>query len=338
MEVDDRMPPGETAGARQVGVDLVRIGGPDLTVDPDGCAVAPIDPLATLRDHCYDDALLTVAPRVGPLPLRGAKVVQTEHFEVWRQQWRLVVRHRVPDSEIDDSLTTIINDELFVPGWITGNDIFERLFTGVVLTSRPSAVDAWMLFYENSFRRYALGQGRDLRAGQVEAIADFASIHEHADSLVPTSASVLEIGSCFGFLSLYLARMPDRTVIASDISPGTVRLLTAVARRLPVAIETFVADAARIPRAGRSVDVVLLIHLLEHLDVRHGQAAVREAMRVAARRVVIAVPYEDEPTAAYGHVRTIGEADLLAWGRTAAGWTFSVHQHLGGWLVLDRAP
>jgi len=335
MEVEDRMAPRVIAGSRQTGAKPA-LSGPELTVDPDGRAVDPIDPLATLQGDCYCDALVTVVPPAGRLPARGAKVAQTEHFEVWRQQWRLVVRHRVPDSAVDDGLTTIINEELFVPGWITGNGIFERLFTGVVLTSRPDALDAWMLFYENSFRRYALGQGHDRRTAQVDAIADFASIHEHADSLVPPTASVLEIGSCFGFLSLFLARLPARTVIASDISPGTVRLLGAVAKRLPVAIETFVADAARIPRAGRSVDVVLLIHLLEHLDKRHGLAAIEEAKRVAARRVVIAVPYEDEPTAAFGHVRTIDEAALLAWGRGAAGWNFSVHEHLGGWLVLDR--
>ncbi len=335
MDVDDRMPAGVVAGVRHTGSNLA-LSGPERTVDPDGRAVAPIDPLAKLQDDCYCDALVTVVPPAGRLPVRGAMVAQTEHFEVWRQQWRLVVRHRVPENSIDDALTTIINDELFVPGWITGNSVFERLFTGVVLTSRSVAIDAWMLFYQNSFRRYEAGRADVRRAGPVDALAEFASIHEHADSLVPTTAAVLEIGSCFGFLSLYLARMPARTVIASDISPGTVRLLAAVAEQLPVTVETFVADAARIPRPGCSVDVVLLIHLLEHLDTRHGQAAIEEAMRVATRRVVIAVPYEDEPTAAFGHVRTISEADLIAWGRRAAGWTFAVHEHLGGWLVLDR--
>jgi SAM-dependent methyltransferase len=290
-----------------------------------------------LDSGCYCDGLVTVAPRGGALPWLGPMVAATAHFEVWRQDTRLVVRHRVPDSLIDDGLTTLINDELFVPGWVAGSSIFERLFTGVVLTARPDPMDAWILFYENSFRRYAglrggVGRGPSGR----DAIADFASIHAHADSLVPDCASVLEIGSCFGFLSLFLARRPERTVIASDISPGTVRLLSAVAERLPVPIQTLVADAARIPRPGRSIDVVLLIHLLEHLDARHGLAALDEAMRVATRRVVIAVPYETEPTAAYGHVRTVGESDLLAWGRGAAGWTSSVHEHLGGWLVLDR--
>jgi ubiquinone/menaquinone biosynthesis C-methylase UbiE len=125
-------------------------------------------------------------------------------------------------------------------------------------------------------------------------------------------------------------------VFASDIAAGTMGLLAAVARRLAVPVQTTVGDAARISRPDNSIDVVLLIHLLEHLETRHGQRAVQEALRVAARRVVIAVPYELEATAAYGHVRTIGAADLRQWGERARGWTFSVNEQHGGWLVLDR--
>src|SRR6185503_19761850 len=109
-------------------------------------------------------------------------------------------------------------------------------------------------------------------------------------------------------------RLPTRTVIASDISVGTMRLLSAVVERLDVAVDTLVADAARVPRPDRSVDVVLLIHVLEHLEPRHGRQAVAEALRVAAARVIIAVPYETEATAAYDHVRTVDAADLRALG------------------------
>ena len=58
---------------------------------------------------------------------------------------------------------------------------------------------------------------------------------------------------------------------------------------------------------------------------------------MASRRVIIAVPYEDEPTPAYGHLWTLDESDLRAWGSATSGWNWSVHEHFGGWLVLDRA-
>lgn len=300
-----------------------------------GSTLAPIDALAPLVDGRYCDELVTVVPADGEIPSSDVRVVRTRHFELWRHEWRLVLRHRIPAGDVDDALTTVINDELFGPGWISGSEMFERIFTGVVLTSASEPVDAWMLFYRNSLRRYDVA-GEPVGPVGADALADFAAIHRHADGLVPADASVLEAGCCFGFLSLRLARGAGRSVIASDLSAGTVRLLGVVARRLGIPLQTLVADAARLPRGDRSVDVVLLVHLLEHLDDHQGRRAIDEALRVAARRVIIAVPYEAEPTPAYGHVRTIDDADLRSWGVAAAGWTWSVHEYLGGWLVLDR--
>lgn len=300
--------------------------------------VAPIDPLGPLTDGRYCDGLVTVTTGGADISPVDTRLVRTAHFELWRHGWRLVVRHWMTPDVIDDALTTIINDELFGPGWVTGSEMFERIFTGVVLTSAATPIEAWLLFYRNSLRRYegAAAGGPGPVAAGTDALADFASIHRHADELVPADATVLELGCCFGFLSLRLARAPRRTVIASDLSAGTVGLLQVVAGRLGLPLQTLVADAARIPRPDRSVDVVLLVHLLEHLDAQHCRRAIDEALRVASRRVIIAVPYEDEPTPAYGHLWTLREDDLRAWGAATTGWTWSVHEYIGGWLVFDR--
>ena len=61
-----------------------------------------------------------------------------------------------------------------------------------------------------------------------------------------------------------------------------------------------------------------------------------EAVRLARRRVVIAVPYEDEPEELWGHVRTLTREDLAAYG-LRTGLPFAVEEHHGGWLVLDLA-
>jgi hypothetical protein len=309
-----------------------------LSTSVEGAPGVTIDPLAPLGGGQYRDRLVTVVNGAAELPATDVKVAATISFELRRRGWQLVVRHRVPDSSIDDSLTTLINEELFVPGWVSGNAVFESIFTGVVVTSRPDPLDAWVLFYTNTMRHYVDAALDDSSAEPTaqQALSSFIEIHREVDALVPRGASVLELGACFGFLSLFLSRLPTREVIASDISVGTMRLLSAVAGRLHVAVDTLVADAARIPRPDSSVDVVLMIHLLEHLEPRHGRQAVAEALRVASRRVVIAVPYEQEATAAYGHVRTINETDLRALGEQAAGWDFSVHEKHGGWLVLDR--
>lgn len=88
-----------------------------------------IDPLAPLSGGQCRDELVTVVPRAADLPKSDVKVACTNSFELWRRGWQLVIRHRLPNSRIDDSLTTLINGELFVPGWVSGHSVFESIFT-----------------------------------------------------------------------------------------------------------------------------------------------------------------------------------------------------------------
>jgi len=145
---------------------------------------------------------------------------------------------------------------------------------------------------------------------------------------------VLDVASCFGFLPLLL-HDDGYDVVASDINTGSMTLLAAVvaARGDGPAVLTCSADG--LPLGDRGADTVLLLHLLEHLPAAAGVDMVAEAQRAARSRVVVAVPYEAEPTAAYGHVRTLAAADLRALG-VASGWRYEVIEDSGGWLVLDR--
>ena len=79
---------------------------------------------------------------------------------------------------------------------------------------------------------------------------------------------------------------------------------------------------------------MLAVRLLERLEPEDGARVLAEALRLAARRVVVAVPMATEPDEAFGHVRTVSLDDLRRWGR-ATGQPFDVHEHHGGWLVVD---
>jgi len=291
---------------------------------------APIDPLAPTVAGRYEDELVVVQASPG---LRPAGSVRTEHFDVASIDGRLVVSHSVPARALDDDLAGLLVAELFVPGWVRGSELFERIFTGVVRSSRAGALESWELFYRNTMRRLE-SQNPPGDRGERGSIADYAPVHEHALALLH-SGSVMELGCCFGFLSLRVAR-GGRAVTASDVTAGTIRLLHAVAPRLGAPVSTLVADAARVPAADSCADNVLAVHLLEHLEPEHGRRVLREAVRLARRRVLVAVPLEQEANETYGHVRTISLDDLHAWGRDSA-LTFEVHEHHGGWLVIDVA-
>jgi 2-polyprenyl-3-methyl-5-hydroxy-6-metoxy-1,4-benzoquinol methylase len=105
---------------------------------------------------------------------------------------------------------------------------------------------------------------------------------------------VVELGCCFGFLALRLADSGHR-VTAVDISPGTVALLARMAPRLGLHVNAVAGDARSAPLESRSADTVLAVHLLEHLPEESGAAVLGEMLRLARRRIVVAVPYEPVP-------------------------------------------
>lgn len=306
----------------------------------DVASAAAIDPFGRVVDGVYRDARIEVRAHRGPIGRRVLHAVRTPHFDVRQVGARLEVVHRVPAERVDDDLSGLLADELFHPGWLRGPELFERVFTGVVLSSAPDPLAAWSRFYRNTIDRVeqVLERPAAEASGRVATahgtIAGYAPVYAIAERLL-VDGSALELGCCFGFLSLRLATS-GRRVTATDISPGTVGLLAAVASGLGVTLETCVADAARVPRPSRAVDNVLAVHLLEHVDADHGTRILAESIRLARRRVVVAVPLEDQADETWGHVRTVSLEDLDAWG-AATGLAYEVREDHGGWLVLDVA-
>lgn len=293
-------------------------------------ATTALDPLAGGHPGRWSAGRVTVCHR----DRQGVRVrvlatrppdAHTDHFRVHRTRHALVVLHRMRPDDLDDDLAGIVAGEL--GDMLDGPEDFRRVFTGVVRSTIAEPLTAWAVFYGNTLAALA-----DPPAGD-GSIASFAPVHRHAVELV-SGQRVLDLGSCFGFLALRLAGRGHR-VLGSDLCPGTAGLLAAVARRLGTPVPTLVCDAAAVPLADRSVDTVTAVHLLEHLTPGHGAAVLREAVRVARRRVVVAVPFEDEPEPLFGHLRRFDTATLHALGRHT-GLPFQVHEHHGGWLVIDR--
>ena len=220
----------------------------------------------------------------------------------------------------DDTLVRALC-ELVTDGVLVGQHEFEEAAVGIIESTAAELDESWNAFYRNTLR--TLDDGT----------AAFAPVHRRALSLIDGS-SMLDVGSCFGFLALRCAR-EGRTVSACDISAGATALLRSAAIRCGVNVDAVVGDATRLPFAENSFDSVTLIHLLEHLDKKQILIAIGEALRVARRRVVIAVPFEDVPSAHFGHTMALTVDDLVAWSRCVDhnGATTAIDH--GGWLVLQ---
>lgn len=250
----------------------------------------------------------------------------TNRFCTARKDGVLHVTHDLRPDELSDDLAELLAAELDDAGVLRGQPEFEAVFTGIVQTTHghDDRDGAWARFYRNSLERLEHGS------------AAFAPVHEHAASLA-VGTTLLDLGSCFGFFPLRMVSA-GFDVTATDLSEPTMALLAGVSARLGRPLRTVACDAAAVPLPDGVADTVSVLHLLEHLDSATAATELREAMRLARRRVVVAVPFEDVPRACYGHVQRF-DVDTLrviadAW-RTV-GVRAGVHEFHGGWLVLDR--
>lgn len=307
----------------------------------------PIDPFAGSRGGRYEDDAVVVLRRDDLAERPGERwTTRTRHFALGREPGvgRLVLLHALRPGTVDNDVAMLLDGELFAPGWAGGADTFERLFTGVVLSCHDDALTSWEGFYRATLDRLTHLVGSDGHGAAPEGtLAAFAPVYRRAEELVreAVTTSLLDLGSCFGFFPLRLAAEGhgELAVQAADISPGTCDLLARVSLRLGSPVPVLVCDAACVPLPDAEVDTVTLLHVLEHVDARHGDAILAEVVRLARRRIVVAVPLETEPDAAFGHVRTISLEDLAAWGselEAAGPWRARVEEFHGGWLVLDR--
>ncbi|WLP91278.1 mycofactocin oligosaccharide methyltransferase MftM [Gordonia sp. NB41Y] len=228
--------------------------------------------------------------------------------------------HRFTTADICDDVLVGALTSLIDIGVLSGRDDFETVAVRIVETCAGTVDRAWSAFYDNTLRSLEHGGSA------------FAPIHRRARALIE-GRSVLEVGSCFGFLALQLAH-EGKEVSACDVDPGAVAMLRRAAARRRVHVRADVGDATDLGYSDDSVDTVTLVHLLEHLTADQALTAIEEALRVARRRVIVAVPFEEQPSEHFGHVQALTADDLRSWaGRVRHGGARVFVDH-GGWLVL----
>src|SRR5262249_15295327 len=129
--------------------------------------------------------------------------------------------------------------------------------------------------------------------------------------------SLLDVGSNLGMLPVLLAeRAPGTTLVGCDVRPDAVAIaadLAAVTGAAGVRFQVGAVLAPDLASAGR-FDTVVAVHLLEHLTDAELPVALDNLLRVTIRRLVVAVPYEEEVQSLYGHVQRCTPARLRAWG------------------------
>jgi SAM-dependent methyltransferase len=280
-------------------------------------------------------------PRVGAIRAvpRTFASLRTDHFTLtWEDGSAATVatvEYDLPLRRIDNSLAKLVADELGETLVATPDQLAD-VITAIVLSTNDDPAVAWSGFYDRTLARLsAKREEADHDGDQVEV---FASIYRYAAQLV-RGRSVLDVASCLGFWPLMLATRGYH-VTAVDTDRRAMALLATMARRRQTSVQTLVGNATRLPCRSGAVATATSIHLLEHLDVAEATRAVDELVRVCVDRAIVAVPFEKQPTAAFGHLRcfdlsTLSELGAAYLGRHGVS-RVTVTEHHGGWLALDK--
>ncbi|MGO9976820.1 MAG: mycofactocin oligosaccharide methyltransferase MftM [Solirubrobacteraceae bacterium] len=266
---------------------------------------------------------------------RGHRPQRTRSFAVHRTASTTLVVHRLRRDAIDNDIGRLIADEIVGPELVNGPGAFERCFAGIVESTGPAPHICWRRFYRNTLRALEQARSGATADDAGSPISTFAQIYGHAAALV-SGATVLDVGSCFAFFPMLVAKDGTHRVTASDNDRPTVALGRRMAGELGLALNFEVADlTAALPFAARTFDTVTALHVLEHLPAERSTAVLASLCSAARRRVIVAVPLERVPDPVYGHRQAFDLERLAALTGSVPGWCGQVHEFLGGWLVLE---
>ncbi|MDP9246589.1 MAG: class I SAM-dependent methyltransferase [Candidatus Dormibacteraeota bacterium] len=268
-----------------------------------------------------------------------------------------IVMHTFGETTVDGDLASLVAGELGSAGLLTtAQEYGDALFAIVASTSPPSLrcsgcgslhldnPSIWRGYCLNTLRRLRplLADGSSSSGSGTSDIPRFAAVYRRvAGSSV--GRSVLDVGTNLGLLPVLLAELaPGITIVGCDNRPDAVAVARDLAGVVGGGRPAFILRDILAPdfaAVGR-FDSVVMVHLLEHLSEPEVPAALENALRVTASRLVVAVPYEEGAQTLFGHRQVFTPEKLRTWGEWCVerlgGGSFKTERVAGGLLVVDR--
>jgi SAM-dependent methyltransferase len=284
------------------------------------------------------------------LAARGYRVSATRHFVVCQKPTthHTVLLHTFGQAEIDADLICFIEDELPSFGIMpTAQDFGATLFA-VLASTFPAPRDQrliWRHFCCNSLIKLRDHIDHPRSAlHEVSYLAPFATMYRRILDL-SIGDTLLDVGCSFGFLPVLMSeRDPDMRILGCDKNPDAIDFSTDLAEVSGVGHVAFalhdVLDATILGLG--TFDTVTAVHLLEHLPERDVALAFTHLLHLTAKRLIIAVPYEQQARTLYGHQYVFTKEKLQQWGQwclnslQGAG-RFWCEEVAGGMLIIERS-
>lgn len=278
------------------------------------------------------------------------QVQETPHFVVCRKtsEEKTILLHTFSQAEIDADLICIIEQELTASCLFTSAQDYNAVLFAVMASTFPSPRNQQLIW--RHFCLTTLARLRVLIAQHplpspppVSHIVPFAAIYQRVMEYL-VGQSLLDVGSSFGFLPVLLAEhMADITLVGCDNNPDAISCSIDLAAVTHADRVTFLLSDVLSPDfpAMGQFDTVTAIHLLEHLTEAELPVALLHLLQVTAKRLLIAVPYEEKVQPLYGHQQAFTPEKLHFWGNWCVerlgGGRYWCEEVMGGLLVVDRS-
>lgn len=267
---------------------------------------------------------------------------ETPHFLLFTRSEApsLIVVHWFAPEEIDANIGDYFMQELKPFGILVNAQDFGDLFGAMVFSMFPYDTQrALRLYGTNTFHQYQylLNSIDGKLLLSQSTIHSFAQLYQRVCQL-QVGQTFLDVGCSFGFLPLLISeRCSSLTrIVGVDIQTSPFPVVSAIAREERLQnIGFYHADVLVDTFSNLGYfDTVASLHVLEHLTEADMYSALMNLLKVTARRLIIAVPYEGEkPELVYGHEQLFNHAKLEAVGN----WCLHHLDSPGGITVEDCA-
>lgn len=257
--------------------------------------------------------------------------------------------HLFKREEANADLICFIEDELTTTGIIPTSREFGATLFALLPSMYPAPRNQqamWLNFCLNSLNslRKQITHPTFSERAQISYIDPFAAIYRRIFEII-SGQSLLDVGCSFGFLPVLMReRIPDIHVTACDASADAIAFSISLANAANVQNIIFLQKdvlSEDFIKLGR-FDTVTAIHLLEHLTEEDTPTALDHLLHVTKKRLLIAVPYEEQVQKVYGHEQIFTPEKLRQWGawciEMLGGKTYYWCEELmGGMLVVERS-
>lgn len=273
-------------------------------------------------------------------------ISETEHFVVCQQlsSQRTLLMHTFAQDTINADLIRFIEEELPASGFIESEKQFGAALFAVLASTFPAPRDqytVWCRFCQNTLDSLRDHIAHPDLITPTTYIGPFAAIYQRIFELF-IGQSLLDVGCSFGFFPVLMAeRFPQLRINGVDNNPDAIRFSTNLASTSNAHNVTFTLLDVLGKGFSRQecYDTVTAIHLLEHLSEQDMPLALTHLLQVTNKRLLIAVPYEEQ--ALYGHHQVFTPEKLNFWGswcseQLKGKGRYWCEQIMGGILIIER--